>query len=133
MANKRGVGRAWEGTSVSAWVVALADDRDGRQQTGAEGMNVRHLADLASLESMAKSAAERAVNRIGARGVPSARVPVVMHPDIAGAWLAEMADAWSGEAVLQQSSWLTGKLGEAVPPPLVTLVDGRTLPHHERH
>jgi PmbA protein len=128
IANTHGVARSWEGTSVSAWVVALADDRDGRQQTGAEGMNVRHLADLASLESMAKSAAERAVNRIGARGVPSARVPVVMHPDIAGAWLAEMADAWSGESVLKQSSWLTGKLGELIASPLVTLVDDGTLP-----
>src|SRR5258708_20218905 len=117
MANKRGVGRAWEGTSVSAWVVALADDRDGRQQTGAEGMNVRHLSDLASLESMAKSAAERAVNRIGARGVPSARVPVVMHPDIAGAWLAEMADPWGGESGLNQSRWPTGNLAHATPPP----------------
>ena len=28
-------------------------------------------------------------------------------PDIAGAWLAEMADAWSGESLIKQSSWLT--------------------------
>jgi len=128
IANTNGVSRAWESTSVSAWVVALADDRDGRQQTGAEGMSVRHLADLASLEAMAKSAAKRAVERIGARSVPSARVPVVMHPDIAAAWLAEMADAWSGESVLKQSSWLTGKLGQVIASPLVTLVDDATLP-----
>ena len=127
IANTHGVARAWEGTTVSAWVVALADDRDGRQQTGAEGMSVRHLADLASLPSMAQSAARRAVQRIGARSVPSARVPVVMHPEIAGAWLAEMADAWSGESVLKQSSWLTGRLGEQLAPPLVTLVDDATL------
>jgi len=70
IANSHGVSRAWEGTSVSAWVVALADDRDGRQQTGAEGMSVRRLEDLATLESMARAAATRAVNRIGARSVP---------------------------------------------------------------
>ena len=128
MANSRGVSRAWEGTSVSAWVVALADDRDGRQQTGAEGMSVRHLADLAPLERMARQAADKAVRRIGARTVPSARVPVVMHPDIAGSWLAEMIEAWSGEAVLKQSSWLTGRLGETVASPLVTMVDDATLP-----
>jgi PmbA protein len=128
IANTHGVSRAWEGTNVSAWVVALADDRDGRQQTGAEGMSVRHLSDLPSLESMARSAATRAVNRIGARSVPSARVPVVMHPDIAASWISEMADAWSGESVLKQSSWLTGKLGESIASPLVTLVDDGTLP-----
>ncbi len=128
MANSLGVSRAWEGTNVSAWVVALADDRDGRQQTGAEGMSVRHLADLSSLESMARSAAARAANRIGARSVPSARVPVVMHPDIAAAWISEMAEAWSGESVLKRSSWLTDKLGQVVATPLVTLVDDATLP-----
>ena len=127
IANTHGVARGWEGSSASAWVVALADDRDGRQQTGAEGMTVRHLSDLESVELLAKAAARRAVNRIGARGVPTARVPVVMHPDIAGAWLAEMADAWSGESVIKQSSWLTGKLGESVASPLMTLVDDGTL------
>ena len=127
IANSHGVARAWEGTSVSAWVVALADDRDGRQQTGAEGMSVRHLSDLGSLEAMARAAAVKAVNRIGARSVPSARVPVVMHPDIAASWISEMADAWSGESVLKQSSWLTGKLGEAIASPLLTLVDDGTL------
>ena len=127
IANTNGVVRSFEGTSVSAWVVALADDRDGRQQTGAEGMSVRHLSDLASVESLARAAAKRAVDRIGARTVPTQRVPVVMHPDIAGAWLAEMADAWSGESLIKQSSWLTGKLGENVASPLVTIVDDGTL------
>lgn len=128
VANSRGVSRAWPGTSVSAWVVALADDRDGRQQTGAEGMSVRHLADLEALPAMASRAADRAVRRLGARSVPSARVPVVMHPDIAAAWISEMVEAWSGESVLKRSSWLTDKLGEAIASPLVTLVDDATLP-----
>ena len=127
IANSHGVARAWEGTRVSAWVVALADDRDGRQQTGAEGMGVRHLADLGSLEAMARAAATKAVRRIGARSVPSARVPVVMHPDIAASWISEMADAWSGESLLKQSSWLTGKLGEIIASPLLTMVDDGTL------
>jgi PmbA protein len=127
IANSHGVARSWEGTTVSAWVVALADDSGGRQQTGAEGMTARHLSDLASAEALARAAAKRAVDRIGARPVPTARVPVVMHPDIAGAWLAEMADAFSGESLIKQSSWLTGKLGELVASPLVTLVDDGSL------
>jgi PmbA protein len=127
MANSRGVSRAWAGTSVSAWVVALADDQGGRQQTGVEGMSVRHLADLEALATMATRAADRAVRRLGARTVPSARVPVVMHPDIAAAWISEMVEAWSGESVLKRSSWLTDKLGETIASPIVTLVDDATL------
>src|SRR5262249_26468856 len=33
-----------------------------------------------------------------------------------------------GESVIKQSSWLTGKLGEPIASPLVTLVDDATLP-----
>ena len=50
-----------------------------------------------------------------------------MHPDIAASWISEMADAWSGESVLKQSSWLSSKLGETIASPLVTLVDDGTL------
>ena len=127
IANSRGVARAWEGTTVSAWVVALADDGGGRQQTGVYGLTRRHLADLPEMESIGREAARRALARLGARRVPTARVPVVMSPEIAGSWIAEMYDAFTGEAVLKQSSWLTGKLGEVIASPLVTLVDDGTL------
>ena len=128
IANSHGVARAWEGSSVSAWVVALADDREGRQQTGSEGMSVRFLADLADMETIARKAASRAVARIGARSVPTARVPVIMHPDIAATWLGEMIEAWSGESVLKQASWLSGRLGETIASPLVSIVDDGKLP-----
>jgi len=127
IANSRGVARAWDGTRVSAWVVALADEGEGRQQTGVYGMAKRHLADVAPMESIGREAARRALARLGARRVPTAKVPVVMSPEIAAAWIAEMCDAFTGESVLKQSSWLTGRRGQAVASPLVTLVDDGTL------
>lgn len=127
IANSRGLARAWEGTTVSAWVVALADDRDGRQQTGVYGMSKRHLADVAPMESIGREAAARALARLGARRVPTAKVPVVMAPEIAAAWIADMYEAFTGEAVLKKSSWLTGRLGEPIASPLVTLVDDGTM------
>ncbi len=127
IANSNGIARGWEGTSVSAWVVALAEDGP-KQQTGVYGMTKRHLADLPSVESLALEAGRRAVARIGARSVPSARVPVLMHPEIAASWISEMYEAFSGEAVLKQSSWLTDKLGERVASPLFSLIDDGTLP-----
>lgn len=127
IANSRGVARAWEGTTVSAWVVALADEGGGRQQTGVYGLTKRHLADVPPMDAIGREAAKRALGRLGARRVPTARVPVVMSPEIAGSWIAEMYDAFTGESVLKQSSWLTGKLGEVIASPLVTLVDDGTL------
>jgi PmbA protein len=78
-------------------------------------------------EKIAAEAARRAVERLGARPVPTARVPVIMHPDIAAGWIGEMYDAFSGESVLKRSSWLSEKLGAEIASPLVTLVDDGTL------
>jgi len=126
IANSHGLARAWEGTSVSAWVVALAEDGP-KQQTGVHGMARRHVADLPTMESIAREAARRAVARVGARTVPTARVPVVMHPDIAASWLAELYDAMTADALLQQRSWLAGKVGSQVAANLVNIVDDGRL------
>ncbi|MGH7742136.1 MAG: TldD/PmbA family protein, partial [Candidatus Eiseniibacteriota bacterium] len=123
IANSLGLARAWDGTSVSTYVVPLAADQGGRQQTGSYGVAKRWLSEVPDLASIAAEAAGRAVARIGARPVPSARVPVILHPDVAGNWLGEMFDALTGEALLKQSSWLTGKLGQSIAAPNFTLVD----------
>jgi len=127
LANSHGLSRTASGTSVSAYVLPLADDRDGKQQSGGYGLSKRWLAELPPMEAIASEAARRAVARIGARPVPTARVPVVMHPDVAESWISEMLDAFSGESVIKNSSWLTGKLGETIASPLVTLVDDGRL------
>jgi PmbA protein len=60
--------------------------------------------------------------------VPSARVPVILHPDVAANWIAEMHEACSGEAVIKRSSWLTDRLDQIIAAPLLTLVDdGRRI------
>jgi PmbA protein len=128
LANSRGVARAWRETAVSAWAVALADDRDGKQQTGVYGAAHRRLEELPDPETLAREAARRAIARIGARSVASARVPVVLDPDVAGSWIAEMHDAFSGESVIQRSSWLTDRLHQTIGSPLVTLIDDGRRP-----
>ncbi len=122
IANSHGLSRAWQGTSVNAWVVALAQDGP-KQQSGVHGISRRFLADMPSMESIAREAARRAAARVGARTVPTARVPVVMHPDIAASWLAQMYDAMTGEAVLQKRSWLEGKVGAVIASNLVNIID----------
>ena len=128
IANSSGLMRGYTTTSISSYVVALADDGAGKQQSGGYGRSHRWLADLPPVEAIAREAARRAVSRLGARPVPTARVPVILHPDIAASWLAEMFGAFSGENVFKKSSWLTEKLGETVASPLVTLVDDGLQP-----
>jgi PmbA protein len=125
--NSNGIARTSGGSSISAYVVPLADDRDGRQQTGYYGVSKRWLSDLPQLAAIATEAARRAVSRIGARSVPSARVPVILHPDIAASWIAEMHEAFSGEALIKESSWLTGRLDQMIASSRVSLVDDGRL------
>ena len=128
LVNSHGVERSARGTSISAYVTPLAADQGGKQRSGGYGMTKRWLADLEAVESIAREAGRRAVAMVGARPVDAARVPVVMHPDISGEWIDEIFDAFSGKEVIKQSSWLTGKLGETIAAPLVTLVDDGLLP-----
>ncbi|MGH7730310.1 MAG: PmbA/TldA family metallopeptidase [Candidatus Eiseniibacteriota bacterium] len=46
IANSHGLLRAWDETVLSLFSVALADDRDGKQQSGAYGLSRRSLAAL---------------------------------------------------------------------------------------
>lgn len=128
LVNSHGLCRASAATSVNLHVVPLADDRDGKQQTGWYAMVKSRLDQLEDLEAIAREAARRAVARIGARKVPTARVPVVLSPDIAGNWIGELFDAFSGEAHLKQTTWLAGRLGQEIAAPRVTLVDDGRLP-----
>lgn len=128
IANTHGVSRGWGATAIQAYVLPLADDQGGKQQTGYYGMVKRRVDQLEDLEAIATEAARRALSRVGARPIPTARVPVVMHPDIAAGWLGDLHDAFSGEAHVKKTSWLTGKLGETIAATRVTLVDDGRKP-----
>ena len=128
LANSAGLARTWNGTSVSASVQTLAGDRDGRQQSGSYYAAARRLDRLPELEAIAREAARRAAERIGARSVPTARVPVILHPDVAASWLDDLYGACTADAVMMRESWLASLLGEVIASPLVTIVDdGRLL------
>ena len=128
LVNSGGLARTSSGTTVSAHVVPLAADGEGKQQTGWYGMVKCRLDELEAPEAIAREAARRALARIGARQVPTARVPVILSPDIAAAWIGELFGAFSGEAHLKRTSWLTGRLGETIAADRLTLVDDGRMP-----
>ena len=82
---------------------------------------------LKSPEVIGREGARRAVARVGARSVPAQKVPVIMHPDIAGNWLQNMFAAFSGEQTFKKTSFLTEKLGQKIASDLVTIVDDGVL------
>lgn len=115
-------------TLLASYVGALAEDTDGKQQGWYEGGTWRHQSDAAEPEVLGRAAGRQAVLRLGPHRVESQRVPVILHPDVAGRWLDNLARAFSGDAVRRKTSWLSGRLGDRLASASVSLVDDARLP-----
>jgi PmbA protein len=85
--------------------------------------------DLPSPSWVGQQAGERAVRRLNARKMPTARVPVFFDPRISGGLVGSMLGAISGAAVARGTSFLKDKLGEKIFSDMITIVDD---PHKAR-
>ena len=88
----------------------------------------RRLSALESPESVGQRAAERALRRLGARSVPTCEVPVIFDPLTAASLWGQLAGLVSGYAVYRGTSFLAGRLGEAIASDRVTLIDDACRP-----
>ncbi len=86
-------------------------------------------ADLADPAAIGKSAGERAVRRLGARKMPTARVPVVFDPRIARSFLSHLLGAIAGPAITRGTSFLKDSLGQRIVPAVITIIED---PHRPR-
>ncbi|HEY5999887.1 MAG TPA: TldD/PmbA family protein [bacterium] len=82
-----------------------------------------------TLERIALAAARRALQMLGARPAPGGRMPVVLAAEAGGTMIHE-AVGHGLEADLAQEGFsvYTGKLGERIASPLVSVVDDPTYP-----
>jgi PmbA protein len=127
LASSEGGAISYDGTSITLFVNPLADEGGGRQQSGFYGSSSRSLAQAETPEQVAREGARRAVERIGARSVPTQKVPVILHPDIAANWIQNLHSALTGDDVFKKTSYLTEKLGQLIASERVTLVDDGTM------
>ncbi len=118
-------------TLLTAFVQVVA--ADGKTvQTGYEpvgGFIGMELFDASPLEQAALTAVRRAIAMLDARKAPAGRMPVVLSSEAGGTMIHE-AVGHGLEADLAQAglSVYSGKRGERIASPLVTVVDDATLP-----
>ena len=127
VASSEGLADGYQGTYVFMYAVPVATDESGSLQTSYWVDYKRFLGQLESPEAIGREAARRAVRMLGAKKVPSQKVPVVFDPMMAASFVANVAAAASGDAVYKKSSILVGKLGKKVAAERVTLVDDGLL------
>jgi PmbA protein len=82
-----------------------------------------HAADLDDPEKIGRTAAERAVQRLNPRKVPSCKVPVVFDRRVAGSLIGHLAGASNGSSVARKTSFLRNKLGEQLFASSIRIVD----------
>lgn len=72
--------------------------------------------DLRSAEEIGKTAAARALERIGARRPPTGRFPVLYDERISSSLIGHLLSAANGSAIARGGSWLRDDLGAQVLP-----------------
>ncbi|MGA2652204.1 MAG: metallopeptidase TldD-related protein [Terracidiphilus sp.] len=123
MANSRGFLGSYRTSYAGVSAAPLAMDANGHMQRDGWWSSARRLADLESPESIGKEAARRTLRRLGARKVPTQRVPIVFAPEVARSLIGSLFEAASGDSIWRHASFLADKLGAQIAAPTLTVID----------
>jgi PmbA protein len=127
LANSRGFHAGYRSSYAGVSVAPLAQDANGAMQRDGWWSSARRLADLDSPEAIGKEAARRTLRRLGARRVPTQRVPIVFAPEVARSLVGSLFEAASGDAIWRGASFLAGRLGALIASPSLTIIDDNTM------
>ncbi len=118
---------SYESTRFGLHAAPVAEEH-GRMQRGAWGHSARRLGDLESPEAIGAEAARRALRQLGARRIPTARLPVVFEAPVAASLLGHLASAASGGSLYRGMSFLCSARGARILPTFVDVVDDGRRP-----
>ena len=76
---------------------------------------------------MARRAARKALDLLGARRIDSVKAPVVLDATVAQEFLSVLAGGFSAESVQKKRSLFMGKLDQQVMSPIITVYDDGLL------
>ena len=85
------------------------------------------LKKLEPAEEVGRIAAKRALRRLGARKVKTAKVPIVFEHTVAGALVGHIFEAVNGDSIYRGASFLTGKLNEKIAGSNINVIDDGTM------
>ncbi len=128
MVNSLGFAGDYKSSYCSLAAVPIAQIDDCPMQRDYWFSVARTLRKLDSPEHVGRVAAERALRRLGARKVKTARVPVIFDPMVARSLLDTISQAVNGDAIYRGASFLAGKLGEKIAGENITVIDDGIMP-----
>jgi PmbA protein len=128
MVTSTGFSGGYDVSSFSLYASAIAGDGETMERAG-EGRSTRWRGDLPSPQEIGREAGQRAVERLGARKIPSTVAPVIFERKIAASLLGPLINAIAGPAIARGVSFLKDRLGQPVFSPAMTITDE---PHRVR-
>jgi PmbA protein len=126
-ATSHGFARGYATTAFGLSVSPVAS-ANGEMQRDYWYSATRHRATLEEPAAVGRTAARRALRRLGGRKVKSVEVPVVFDPDTAASLVRSIAGAASGPSLYRRASFLVDRLGKRIAAPAVTIVDDGLIP-----
>ena len=121
IATTNGVRASYRESFCGAMTSAVAT-QNGERQIGYHGEGARRMAEL-DADAIGKRAAQRALEKLGAKPFPTQKIPVVLDPWMAMSLLGAISPLFSADSVLKGRSLFAGKVGERVANARVTIVD----------
>ena len=116
-----------EYTSFSAGAEVTVRDGDKRPEDYWY-VSSRKLAGVTDPPKLGKTAAERALARVGAKKIAGGEMPILVENRAAGRLLGFFLGAASASALQQKRSFLDGKLGKKVVSEKLTITDDPLIP-----
>ncbi|WP_218309316.1 metalloprotease PmbA [Alteromonas antoniana] len=113
--NTHGINAGYPSSRYSLSCMVIGADNDDMQRDYAYTVS-RKAGGLLSPKEVGEEAAHNTVSRLGARKISTAKVPVIMHRDLASSLFGHYVSAISGGNLYRRSSFLLDKLGHQVFP-----------------
>jgi PmbA protein len=127
MVNSRGFSGTYRRSYCGFSASPIAQDAAGAMQRDYWYSSARTLRLLESPEDIGRTAAQRALRRLGARRAPTQRCPVVFASEVARGLLGNLLAAADGDSIYRNASMFAGKLGQQVAGENITMVDDGTM------
>lgn len=125
IANTNGALISYKATACSSSIEVVAEEK-GESQAGWD-FDVSRFYRRLEIEAVARRAAQKAINLLGAKAIFSVKAPVILDRTVASEILSIMASGLSAENVQKKKSLFMGKLGRDVFSSLITVVDDGLL------
>lgn len=109
--------QTWTGASMTA------KDEGDRRPEDYHWVGSRFRSDLPSLEEVGKTVANRTLNLLGGKKIPTETLPVIIENRGVGRILDGLINSMMGRNIQQKSSFLADKKGHAIGSKLFTLED----------